>query len=184
MKQLEHLSIEGFNYPMGIKPGDEIPHANLESLSISTTARPTGRHVDIILARTPHLKRFSWNFDLSSILTQEQFKQVCSPAAMSAALRPLSSTLEELRISMAATKFRNDGTRLDVSRFEKLRRLQIHGEVLFPSPHGLSYEAFCGGLGAQLWDRLPRSLETLEVSRLFMRIWLPGFRKRIIADYV
>ncbi|KAN0108614.1 hypothetical protein V8E51_008356 [Hyaloscypha variabilis] len=163
MKQLEHLSIEGFNYPMGIEPGDEIPHANLESLSISTTARPTGRHIDIILARTPHLKRFSWNFDFSSIFTQEQFKQVCSPAAISAALRPLSSTLEELRISMAATKFQNDGTGLDVSRFEKLRRLQIHGELLFPSCDELSYEAFCDGLGAQLWDRLPRSLETLEI---------------------
>ncbi|KAE9378256.1 hypothetical protein N431DRAFT_366681, partial [Stipitochalara longipes BDJ] len=163
MKQLEYLSIDGFNYPMGIEPGEDVPHSQLESLSISTTAKPTGRHIDILLARIPKLKIFSWKFDFSSVSTQEQFKQVCSPAAISTALNPLSSTLEELQISMAPTKFRNDGTGLCLSSFNKLRRLEVHEEVFFPSCNELSYLAFCHGLGAQLWDRLPRNLETLEI---------------------
>jgi len=163
LAQLEHLSIENFNYPMGIEPGPSAPHSQLQSLSIST-ARPTGRHIDIILARLPNLKRFVWKFDFSSIPTQEQFMQVCSPAAISATLEPLKPTLEELRIEMVHTEFRNDGTELNLAGFEKLRRLRFHEDLLFSSCHKIGFGDFCHGLEPQLQDRLPRNLETLEVS--------------------
>ena len=40
MKQLEHLSLNGFNYAMGIEPGEEVPHSQLQSLTISTWRTP------------------------------------------------------------------------------------------------------------------------------------------------
>lgn len=163
MRQLEHLSIDSFNYSMGIEPGEDVPHSQLESLSISTSAKPAGRHIDILLARTPKLKKFSWAFDLSSILNQEVFRKALSPAAISTTLGPISSTLEELHISMASTQFRNDATSFNLCNFSKLRTLTIHEEVLFPSYNELSYVVFCHGLETQLCERLPENLEMLEV---------------------
>jgi hypothetical protein len=163
MKQLEHLSVDGFNYAMGIEPGEEVPHSQLQSLTISTSANPTGRHIDIILARTPKLRKFTWNFDLSSTLNQEAIRRALSPAAMGEALSPLRSSLEELYISMAPSRFRNDSTSLNLSTFLKLRILKVHEEVLFPSYNELGYVVFCHGLEAQLCERLPPNLEMLEV---------------------
>ncbi|PMD57236.1 uncharacterized protein K444DRAFT_49624 [Hyaloscypha bicolor E] len=151
MKQLEHLSLDGFNYAMGIEPGEEVPHSQLQSLTISTSANPTGRHIDIILARTPKLRKFTWNFDLSSTLNQEAIRRALSPAAMGEALSPLRSSLEELYISMAPSRFRSDSTSLNLSNFLKLRILKVHEEVLFPSYNELGYVVFCRGLEAQLY---------------------------------
>jgi hypothetical protein len=165
MKQLEHLSLNGFNYAMGIEPGEEVPHSQLQSLTISSSANPTGRHINIVLARTPKLRKFTWNFDLSSTLKQEAIWRALSPAAMGEALSPLRSTLEELYISMAPSRFQNDSTSLNLSNFLKLRILKVHEEVLFPSYNELGYVVFCHGLEAQLCERLPPNLEMLEVRR-------------------
>jgi hypothetical protein len=159
MKRLEHLSIEGFNYPMGTEPTYSIS-SNLESLAISSSANPTGRHVDLILTRMKKLKKFVWRFDLSSILNEEEFQKALSPAAISRALKPLRETLRELDISLVKPLgFRNDGAGLDLEGFDELRVLKVHEELLFPS-----HEGACHGSDKQLLERLPRVLEVLEVS--------------------
>jgi F-box-like len=166
MKQLEHLSIDRFNYPMGIEPAEKIPPSRLESLAISTSAKPTGRHVGLILGRMQRLKRFAWSFDFGSVLNQVEFRRVLSPGEISIALSPLRTTLEELNISMAPAKFENDGTGLDLSGFERLKRVKVHEQVLFAAFNEPGNVGFCPGIDKQLWERLPRTLERLEVSLL------------------
>jgi hypothetical protein len=160
MKRLEHLSIEGFNYPMGTPPTFSIS-SNLESLAISMSANPTGRHIDLILTRMKRLKKFIWKIDISSLLNEKVFWKALSPVAISDALKPLRGTLRELNISLVDPKgFRYDGTVLDLESFDELGVLKVHEELLFPS-HG---EGACDGSDKQLWERLPSGLEVLEVS--------------------
>ena len=167
MKQLEHLSIDNFNYPMGIEPTSKIPPSQLESLAISTSARPTGRHIDLILTRTPKLRKFAWSFDFSSVMNQVEFQRVLSPAQISITLWPLRKTLRELSIDMLTpTRFYNDGTGLDLWGFEELKVLKVHEEVLFAAYNELGNVGFCPGVDKLLSERLPRSLQRLEVSLL------------------
>jgi hypothetical protein len=162
LKQLEHLSIDGFNNPMAIISGGEIHYSQLESLAISTSTKPTGRHIDLLLERTPSLKKFTWNFDFRWVLKEERFRQTLSPAAISKALRPLRQTLVELDISMGRTWFRNDETVFNLSNFLVLGVLRIHDRVLFSSGSGIGVAS--PSLDLRLSWRLPPNLEKLHVS--------------------
>jgi hypothetical protein len=163
LKQLEHLSIDGFNNPMAVIPDGEIRYSQLESLAISTSTKPTGRHTDLLLGRTPGLKKFTWNFDFREVLNEEKFRQILSPAAISKALSPLRQTLVELDISMGRTWFRNDETVFNLSDFLVLKVLRIHDRVLFSSESGIGVVA-SPSLDLRLSRRLPPNLENLDVS--------------------
>jgi hypothetical protein len=125
LENLEHLSVEGLNCPMGTEPTFSV-HSNLETLSISSSANPTGRHIDLILARVPKLKKFVWKFDVSSILNPEEFRKSLDVGQISVAIRPLRPTLEELSIEVLGMEGGgNFGTGLDVEGFENLRYLRV-----------------------------------------------------------
>jgi hypothetical protein len=166
-EKLEHLSVEGLKCPIGTEPTFSL-HSNLESLSISISANPTGRHIDLILARVPKLKKFVWKFDVSSILNLEEFRKSLDVGMISVAIKPLRCTLEELSIEVLGIEGGgNFGTGLDVEGFENLRYLKVSEEVIFVSYKEMddrySERAL---LEKKLLEKLPRALERLEGSFL------------------
>jgi hypothetical protein len=118
LQKLEHLSVEGFKCPIGTEPTFSV-HSNLESLSISSSANPTGRHIDLILAGVATMKNFAWKIDVSSILNPEEFRKSLDAGKISVAIRPLRCTPEDLSIEMLGIE--GGGNFGDVEGFENFR---------------------------------------------------------------
>jgi hypothetical protein len=166
LEKLEHLSIEGFKDPIGIEPTFSV-HSNLKSLSISSSANPMGRHIDLILARVPKLKKFVWKFDVSPYFNLNELRTSLDVDKISAAVRPLRYTLEELSIEMLRIEEGETfGTGLDFEGFEKLRYLRVSEEFIFGSYKKIDDRDFGRVLEEKLLKKLPRGLERLEVSFL------------------
>jgi hypothetical protein len=166
LEKLGHLSIEGFKDPIGIEPTFSI-HSNLKSLSISSSANPMGRHIDLILARVPKLKKFVWKFDVSPYFNLNELRTSLDVDKISAAVRPLRYTLEELSIEMLRIEGGETfGTGLDFEGFEKLSYLRVSEEFIFGSYRKIDDRDFGRVLEERLLKKLPRGVERLEVSFL------------------
>jgi len=182
MKQLEHLSVDGFNNPIAVVPEGKIHHSQLESLAISASRNPTGRHIDLLFKRVPNLRKLGWHFDFSWIVDENKSRETLSPVAISKALSPLRHKLVESNISLEPAPFRNDGTELNLSNFLRLRKLKIHDRVLLPSAKASGSVVSRTSLDSQLSRCLPVNLDTLDVRKTPIQGSIPCLEKQKVGD--
>jgi hypothetical protein len=182
MKQLEHLSVDGFNNSRAVVPEGKIHHSQLESLAISASRNPTGRHIDLLFKHVPNLRKLGWHFDFSWIVDKNKSRETLSPVAISNALSPLRHKLVESNISLEPAPIGNDGKELNLSNFLRLRKLKVHDRVLLPSAKASGSVVSRTSQDSQLSRFLPANLETLDVRKTPIQGSIPCLERKKVAD--
>jgi hypothetical protein len=156
---------------LDVRPSEELPQfdrqpvSRIEVLEFKECSPPMGPLVKVMLGGHHRLRKFTWGIDSRRITSQ------LSPAAITDALEPLKSTVEELHLSISPgswTYAGNDGTQMDFASFSRLKVLKIHDSLLFAFDPILQLSGWTGSghcFDVNLYQRLPPFLESLYVRQ-------------------
>lgn len=141
---------------------EQLKLTSFASEDLSTLLRLTPRLKDLT-CYAPDAGRSSgvWNWSDPDLLDDARRKPL-SPGGMTDILKPVIDGLESLNLSIMQDSWVvHDGSRLDLGSSEVLKTVMVEAYLFFNND--TVYESRMG-----LWKLLPKSIESLQVSSLFI----------------
>lgn len=165
LPDIEDLTINSWNYTSSSQPDANVvpPPTRLRSLHFQQSSLPSGPVAKILLQGHQQLKELLWTGGSTTT------RALLSPKNLMESIGYLSSSLVSLELRIGLRAHPNDGTHIDVSKFNVLQTLVVDERFLFKSLVSQDDPAFQHCQPTKdpfMYQRLPISLEILQVGIL------------------